>query len=174
MATYSHVIYNHAFYCSIRHRLIRRSWFTAGSIRMTSTAKLMAVLSLIAASATGCSTQQIARFESKVATNRCSDAGLPEGSPEHQRCVAAHLTAADQERATNQAVMLGIVGAAAQPNATEQRGRAAPASSSPYGNTSYRLTRSWWEAGRRMCEYSDGSVLNIGSGDCPASVNAPR
>lgn len=135
---------------------------------------LTGVLSLIVISVTGCSTQQIARFEANVATSRCADAGLMEGSPQHQQCVAAYLAAADQERATNQAVMLGIVGAAAQANAAEQQGRAATASNSAYGSTSYRLTRSWWDAGRRMCGYSDGSILNVGNGDCPANVNAPR
>ena len=141
---------------------------------MRGTRCLTGVVSLIVISSTGCSTQQIARFEANVATSRCTDAGLAEGSPQHQQCVAAYLTAADQERATNQAVMLGIVGAAAQANAAEQQGRSVAATSSPYGTTSYRLTRSWWDAGRRMCAYSDGSVLNAGNGDCPASVNAPR
>lgn len=131
-------------------------------------------LTLVAILATGCSTQQIARFETNVAANRCADAGLVDGSVEHQRCVAAHLVAADQERATSQAVMLTVVGAAAQANAAEQEGRAAAASGSPYGSTTYRLTRSWWNAGRRMCEYADRSILNVGAGDCPSAVTAPR
>ena len=131
-------------------------------------------LTLIAISATGCSTQQIARFETNVATNRCADAGMVEGSAEHQRCVAAHLAAADQERATSQAVMLTVVGAAAQANTAEQEGRAAAASGSPYESTAYRLTRSWWSAGARMCEYADRSILNVGTGDCPSAVTAPR
>ena len=134
---------------------------------------VVTALTLIAVSTTGCSTQQIARFETNVAANRCADAGLIAGSGEHQRCVAAHLAAADQERATSQAVMLTVVGAAAQANAAEQEGRAAATSNSPYGNTAYRLTRSWWSAGRRMCEYADRSILNVGTGDCPSAVTAP-
>ncbi len=70
--------------------------------------------------------------------------------------------------------MFGVVGAAAQVEAAEQQGRAAAATNSPYSNTTYRLTRSWWNAGKRMCEYNDGSILNVGYGDCPSTVTAPR
>lgn len=140
---------------------------------MVGSRNLIAALALLAVSATGCSTQQIARFESKVATSRCAKAGLAEGSAEHQQCITNYLGAADQERATNQAVLLGIAGAAAQARAMEQQGPAA-ASYSPYGDTAYRLTRFWWNAGKRMCEYSDGSILNVGHNQCPASVTAPR
>ena len=121
--------------------------------------------------ASGCSTQQIAQFEAKVANSRCAKAGLVEGSADYERCVASHLAAADQERATSRAVLLGVADGAAQVEAAKLQGRSTSPSVS---NTSYRLTRSWWKAGKRMCEYADGSILNVGQGDCPSTVSAPR
>lgn len=38
-------------------------------------------------------------------------------------------------------------------------------------HTVWILTKSWFQDGRLMCQYSNGTVLNIGSGVCPSTIN---
>lgn len=120
----------------------------------------------------GCSSQQIARFEAKVGTMRCAKEGLVEGGAEHRDCVAAYTDAADRERTDTRAALLGVVGASTQVWSAEQQGRAAAAKTVPPGYRAYRLTKAWWDAGKRMCQYADGSVLNVGNATCPAELTA--
>ena len=40
---------------------------------------------------------------------------------------------------------------------------------SSYGMT-YYLKKQWLEKGNRMCQYGNGTVLNIGIGLCPLSI----
>lgn len=136
-----------------------------------SAAALMAMQLSLAA----CSTQQIARFESNVGAMRCAKFGeLIEGTYEHQQCVADYSAVAEQERADTRAAMLGAAGAATQVWSAEQQGRAqAQVGLSAYARV-YRLREQWWNAGKRMCQYADGSILNVGTGSCPAEVTASR
>jgi hypothetical protein len=32
------------------------------------------------------------------------------------------------------------------------------------------LMKSWFQNGNQMCEYSDGTVLNVGGRTCPTSI----
>lgn len=142
---------------------------------MVAVRPLLAALMAMQLSLAGCSTQQIARFEAKVGAARCTqDSGLAQGTAAHQQCVAAYAAAAEQERADTRAAMLGVAGAATQVWSAEQQGRAqAQLGVSAYART-YRLRQQWWNAGRRMCQYADGSILNVGTGPCPAEVTASR
>lgn len=136
---------------------------------------LLVALMVAQLSLSGCSTQQIARFEAKVGAARCTqDSGLAEGTVAHEQCVAAYSAAAEQERADTRAAMLGVAGAATQVWSAEQQGRAqAHLGTSVYART-YGLRQQWWNAGRRMCQYADGSILNVGTGPCPADVTASQ
>ncbi len=142
---------------------------------MAAVRRSIAALVAMQLSLAGCSTQQIARFESNVGAMRCTKFdGLAEGTPEHERCVAAYAAAAERERADTQAAMLGVAGASTQVWSAEQQGRAqAHSGATPYARP-YRLQQQWWNAGRRMCQYADGSVLNVGTGTCPTEVPASR
>lgn len=137
----------------------------------TATVTLMAQMIL-----TGCSTQQIAQFETNVASSRCAKfGGYAKGSEAHRQCVAADLAEVQQEKADSRAVLLGVASASAEVWSAEQQGRAAAsANSAPYGHRVYSLQSSWWNAGKRMCRYADGSILNVGNGTCPREVTASR
>lgn len=124
----------------------------------------------------GCSAQQIARFENKVGAQRCvKDRGLAEGTVEHQRCVNAYAAAAQSERMEAQAALLNVAGASAEVWSAEQQGRAnAQSNVPPPGYNTYTLRAQWWDAGNRMCQYADGSILNAGSATCPSKTTGPR
>lgn len=34
----------------------------------------------------------------------------------------------------------------------------------------YFLTKSWWSNGNQMCQYGNGTVLNMGISLCPLSI----
>lgn len=34
----------------------------------------------------------------------------------------------------------------------------------------YFLTNSWWSNGNQMCQYGNGTVLNMGTSLCPLSI----
>ena len=47
----------------------------------------------------------------------------------------------------------------------------APAQSSgAFGSQSYYLRSQWWDAGKRMCQYANNTVLNAGNNSCPETV----
>lgn len=131
---------------------------------------------------TACSTQQIARFETKVGAARCvKDQGLIEGSPAHQACVSAYAAAAERERTDTQAAMLGVIGAASNVRAAESQGRANAAarpnrapprsaiqtSGAPANPlVSHSLDSDW----NYICQYADGTEVNSGKNPCPASM----
>jgi hypothetical protein len=134
----------------------------------------IAALMVIPLSLSGCGTQQIARFEAKVGAARCTkDRGLAEGTIEHQQCVAAYRAAAADERADTQAALLDTLGATAQVWSAKQQAQA-QARLFSLGSQAYGLRQTWWDAGRQLCRYEDGSVLNVGTGSCPANVVASR
>jgi hypothetical protein len=118
----------------------------------------------------GCSTQQIARFETKAGSARCTkDHGLVEGTKPHQQCVAGYLAAAEEERANTQAGMLGALGVATQVWAAEQQGRA-NAAASPGSPVTYQLQSDTLQNWQHICRYANGTVINSGSERCPPSI----
>lgn len=137
-------------------------------------------LMVVQLSLAGCSTQQIARFESKVGAMRCTrDRGLAEGSPAHQQCVAAYSAAAERERAETRAGLLGAAGVATQVWSAEEQGRARAAVSAPRSTLTYtpytpaqqplmsqQIDSNW----NHICRYADGTEVNSGKNLCPPSI----
>jgi hypothetical protein len=142
----------------------------------------IAALIAMQLSLTGCSTQQIARFEANVGSMRCTkDGGLTEGTPDHQRCVAAYAAAAERERTETQAALLGVAGASTQVWSAEQQGRAQAAANAaqPQQRTPVRSTAPQQHAlvsqqtdlnWNRTCRYADGTVIAVGQNQCPPSI----
>lgn len=130
----------------------------------------------------GCSTQQIARFESNVGAMRCTKfGGLAEGTPEHQQCVAAYAAAAEQERANTRAGMLGVAATSTQVWSADQQGRAQAAASArqpqqraavqnnapqQHALVSQQTDLNW----NRTCRYADGTVISSGRKPCPSTI----
>lgn len=142
----------------------------------------IAALMAMQLSLAGCSTQQIARFESNVGAMRCTKfGGLAEGTPEHQQCVASYAAAAEQERANTRAGMLGVAAASTQVWSTEQQGRAQAAANAQqpqlrqpvqsrtpqqHALVSQQTDPNW----NRTCRYADGTVIGVGQKQCPPSI----
>lgn len=139
-------------------------------------------LIVIALGISGCSTQQIANFESKVGAMRCvKDRGLVEGSTAHQECASAYAADAANERAQTQATMLGVIGAAAQVRAAQEqaidsgsltagqpqsRSVIQPAVQPPNTLVSQILDANW----NYTCTYADGTKINSGKKLCPSAL----
>lgn len=145
-----------------------------------------AVLALTAASVAlvGCSRQNIAEFEQRTmrnsASSECAKAGWTADHPRHEECIQNTIPLlierdrrAQAQANENLAAAL-IVGAAAYGAAqggANETGGYSTGYESP--GTSYPLTRQWIEiGGARMCQYGNGTVLNLGSRTCPASIRS--
>ena len=149
----------------------------AAAIKGSITALILLPLSLA-----GCSTQQIARFESNVGAMRCSKFdGLVDGTAEHQHCASAYAAEAERKRTESRAAILGVAAASTQVWSAEEQGRVrAPAidhqppqrapvpSNAPqqHGLVSQQTDLNW----NRTCRYADGTHVSVGQGQCPPSI----
>ena len=106
-----------------------------------------------------------------VAKNMCLKSGWAEGSNEHQACAnnIRQQWKTEARRDLAEALTLGV----ALAGAAGEAAYSAPASIIPPGSPN-RLQREWLDPKGRLCGYEDGTVLNIGSGSCPASFAAAR
>lgn len=114
-----------------------------------------------------------ARWNDAEAIGILRSMSAPVPAPDLYQAQQQQLAVQQQRAAENQAQLgfaLGCIigGGCPQQTALSQPGGA------PYGYKTYRLRQSWWNAGKRMCQYADGSVLNVGSGTCPSEVSASR
>lgn len=100
----------------------------------------------------------------------CNKAGYGNGMPGHDSCirrVKAEYRAQGERDLGNALVIGGVVSGYYAP---------APASIPPPRNSSpwavaQPLRKQWSAAnGNQMCQYADGTVLNVGFKSCPASV----
>ena len=136
---------------------------------MIAVRRLSATLVVMCVALAGCSTQQIARFETRVGSTRCAQSGLAEGSAAHQQCVTAYAAAAEQERANTRAGMLGVLGVSTQVWSAEQQGRAAAVSTRD-ATTTYELRSDVLQDWEHICRYADNTVINSGRDRCPPSI----
>jgi hypothetical protein len=97
------------------------------------------------------------------ARRTCYDAGLHPGTPEFSNCWRAIA------RRDNAAALNGIVGAAAAYGIMQSA--PAPTAALPAANVRYSLIReSFAYTGDRMCQYENGTTLNVGSNICAAYI----
>jgi len=97
------------------------------------------------------------------ARRACYDAGLQPGTPEFSNCWQGIA------RKDNAAALNSIVGAAVGYGIMHSA--PAPALSAPVGGIRYPLVReSFSNTADRMCQFENGTVLNVGTGMCPAYV----
>lgn len=90
-----------------------------------------AILIVVGASLTGCSTTQIAEFETKVATKRCRiDHGITPGNPQFDQCLASYRSAWEQEKAVNRAGVATALGVGVALRTAKEAGLAAGTSAS--------------------------------------------
>ena len=97
------------------------------------------------------------------ARRACYDAGLQPGTPEFSNCWQGIA------RRDNAAALNSIVGAAVGYGIMQSA--PGPALSGPGGNIRYSLVREQLSnTTDRLCQYENGTVLNVGSNMCPAYV----
>ncbi|OJU60542.1 MAG: hypothetical protein BGO08_10110 [Altererythrobacter sp. 66-12] len=124
-----------------------------------------------------------ARWNNAEAIEMLRQLGAPVPAPDlyqtqHQQLAARQqqLTVQQQQASQNLGQGLGLLtcalvggGAGCGPEGAQIR-----ANLPPPGYTTYRLRTQWWDAGKKMCQYADGSVLNVGNAACPSQVTGKR
>lgn len=84
-----------------------------------------AILAAVGACLTGCSTAQIAQFETKVGAKRCAiDHGITPDNPQFEQCVAGYIAGWEQEKAVNRAGVATALGVGVALRAAKEQGQA--------------------------------------------------
>jgi hypothetical protein len=79
----------------------------------------------VAACLQGCSTAQIAQYETKVGAKRCAiDQGITPGSPQLEQCIANYKAGWEQEKAINRAGVATAIGVGIALRQAKEQGQA--------------------------------------------------
>lgn len=106
-----------------------------------------------------------------TARKLCEREGLPTGTAAHADC-AQRLRSqwmAEARRDLSEGLMLGAAIAVQAQNVQHGSTAGVSGAISTSQLTSYR-----WSPQGRLCTYANGTVLNVGAGGCPQSINIPR
>ena len=106
-----------------------------------------------------------------TAQKLCARQGHPTGTPAHLAC-AKQLRGQWMSEARRDLAEGLMLGAAVATQAQAVRSSSSPVT--PALTNQQRLLSESWSPQGRMCRFANGTVLNVGSGACPAFVAGPR